>query len=163
MIEKEKSIIWIRGFNHKTTRDATFDLYNNFKPSELNEWVNDLWNKFSNIYIIKCSPFKIDERKDTKDIYDILKRYENKAEWRPIEILIWEYNQDTINQAIQKTEELKKQFEWIRIEVREPYKYMHIIWYFWWTSWRTIQEVIKHFKSSFKNKIKTITPNDLKH
>ena len=38
---------------------------------------------------------------------------------------------------------------------------MYMIGYYWWTSWRTIQEIIKVFKQKFPNKIKNITPDNL--
>ena len=153
--------IWLKWFNKESSFDTTFDLYSTLKPSSINEQVESIWNKLSNIYLITCSPFKIDDWKNIKDIYDILKRYEDKAEWRTLELLIWEYNDEAMNDVYVKTEELKKQYEWQWIEIRDPKKYMYMIGYYWWTSWRTIQEIIKVFKQKFPNKIKNITPDNL--
>ena len=88
MLNNNETRSWIKKFNHELTRDATFDLFNNFKPSELEYWIKNLWKRFSNIYLIECSPFKIEERKEVKDIYEILKRYQHTAEWRSLELLI---------------------------------------------------------------------------
>ena len=68
MLNNNETGSWIKKFNHELTRDATFDLYNNFKPSELEDWIKNLWNKFSNIYLIECSPFKIEERKEDYEL-----------------------------------------------------------------------------------------------
>jgi hypothetical protein len=65
-----------------------------------------------------------------------------------------------MNDAYFKTEELKKQYEWEWIEIRDPKRYFYMIGYFWWTSWRTIQEVIKVFKQKFPDKISNITPEN---
>ena len=151
---------WLKWFNKESSFDTTFDLYSTLKPSSINEQVEAIWNKLSNIYLIACSPFKIDDWKELKDIFDILKGYENKAEWRTLELLIWEYNKETMNDAYVKTEELKKQYKWEWIEIRDPKRYFYMIGYFWWTSWRTIQEVIKVFKQIFPDKIKNITPEN---
>ena len=77
--DKENNIKW---FNKESSFDTTFDLYSTLKPSSINEQVESIWNKLSNIYLITCSPFKIDDWKNIKDIYDILKRYEDKADQR---------------------------------------------------------------------------------
>lgn len=159
--KSETPLQWLINFRSDLTRDATFDLYNDLKPSEFSSHIENLWNKFSNIYLISCSPFTIDDRKASPEIYNILKRYQHTAEWRPLEILIWEYSDETMNEMNIKTEELKKQYRWMNVSIQSPKKYMHIVGYYWWTSWRTIQEIIKTFKECFPKRIKTITPTDL--
>ena len=151
-----EKLIW---FNKDSSHDATFDLYNTLKPSSIDETIEKLWNKLSTIYLINCSPFMIEEWKDNSEIQEILKRYEQKAEWRSLELLIWEYNEESMNDMLIKTEELKKLYEWSRIEVDEPKKFIHMIGYYWWTSWRTIQSIIEKFKKFFPDKIKTLTPD----
>jgi hypothetical protein len=146
-------------FNKDSSHYATFDLYNTLKPSSIDETIENLWNKLSTIYLINCSPFMIEDWKDYPEIHDILKRYENKAEWRSLDLIIWEYNEDTMNDMFIKTEELRKQYEWPWIEVDEPKKFIHMIGYYWWTSWRTIQSIIEKFKKFFPDKIKILTPD----
>lgn len=158
MLNSEKLNDWVDNFSWETSCDASFDLYNNFSIQYLSESVNSLWNKFSDIYYISCSPFNIEAWKDYPEIYEILKRYKHTAEGRPLEILIWAYNQETIDYANKRTEELRKIYDC----VDGPKRFMHIVWFYWWTSWRTIQVIISEFKKQFPKKIKTITPDNLK-
>ncbi len=149
---------FVDNFNWESSRDASFDLYNNFRLQDFENSVNIIWNKFSEIYYISCSPFNIETWESHPGIYEILKRYKHTAEWRPLEILIWVYNQETIDDMNKRAEELRKLYD----NVEDPKKYMHIVWFFWWTSWRTIQVIINEFKKQFPEKIKTITPDSLK-
>ena len=160
MLKPENNLDWIKNFNSEASDDRSFDLFNNISHWEYDEAIERLWNKFSNMYYIACSPFAIDTRKDQPEIYNILKSYAHTAEWRTFELLIWEYNQETINQMSARNEELKKKYEWIN--VADPKKYMFIVWFYWWTAWRTIQYIIEKFKKIFPDRIKTITPEDLK-
>jgi hypothetical protein len=61
-----------------------------------------------------------------------------------------------------RTENLRKELEGLNIQIADPKKYMFIVWFYWWTSWRTIQYIIEKFKKIFPDRIKTITPDDLK-
>ena len=160
MLNPENNLDWIKNFNSEASDDRSFDLFNNISLWEYNEAIERLWNKFSNMYYIACSPFAIETRKDYPEIYNILKSYAHTAEWRTFELLIWEYNQETIDQMIARNEELKKKYGWIN--VADPKRYMFIVWFYWWTSWRTIQYIIEKFKKIFPDRIRTITPDDLK-
>ena len=162
MLNPENNIEWIKNFNSEVAADHSFDLFNNISLWEYDEAVERLWNKFSNMYYIACSPFAIDTRKSHPEIYKILERYAHTAEWRTFEILIGEYNEESMNEMNTRTENLRKELEELNIQIANPKKYMFIVWFYWWTSWRTIQYIIEKFKKIFPDRIKTITPDDLK-
>ena len=162
MLKPENSLEWIKKFNTEEANDCSFNLFNDLSLWEYDEAIERLWNKFSNMYYIACSPFAIENWKDHLEIYNLLKSYAHTAEWRTFEVLIGKYNQETMNEIAMKNEELKKQYEGIGIEVAESKKYLFIVWFYWWTAWRTIQYIIEKFKKIFPDRIKTITPDDLK-
>ena len=162
MLNPENNIEWIKNFKNEASVDQSFELFNNISLWDYDEAVEHLWNKFSNMYYIACSPFAIDKWKDNAEIYRILERYAHTAEWRTFEILIGEYNEESMNEMIARTEELKKELEGLDIQFEDPKKYMFIVWFYWWSSWRNIQYIIEKFKKIFPDRIKTITPDDLK-
>ena len=145
-------------FNELSLRDVSSDLYNTLKPSEINEKVEHMWNRFSRIHYITCSPFRIDDWKKYPEIYGILEKYKHTAEWRPLEILIWEYSDEVMAEILVKNNELKEQNESLWIQIEEQQKYVYMVWYYWWSLWRTIQAVIEVFKKTFKDKIITMKP-----
>ena len=149
---------FLEWFNPEFSHSASFDLYHTLNSSNIESFVENFWAKFEKFYLINCSPFQIEKRKNYKWIYEILKRFEHTAEWRPLEVLIWKYNEETFNEMMMKTEELKKQFGWTGAEIKQPCEYMHIVWFYWWTSWRTIQEVIKTLIKQFTDKIEEANP-----
>ena len=158
MFSSENISIWVDSFNWEVSYDASSDLFNNFKLENLKDSVDNMWNKFSDIYYISCSPFNIEIWRDYPEIYKILERYKHTAEGRSLEILIWVYSQETIDYANKKVEEFRKIFDC----VADPKRFMHIVWYYWWTLWRTMQVIISEFKKQFPEKFKTITPDNLK-
>ena len=160
MLKPENSLEWIKKFKTEEANDCSFNLFNDLSLWEYDEAVECLWNKFSNMYYIACSPFAIENWKDHSEIYNLLKSYAHTAEWRTFEVLIGEYNQETMNEMAKKNEELKKKYGWIN--VADSKRYMFIVWFYWWTAWRTIQYIIEKFKKIFPDRIKTITPEDLK-
>lgn len=153
--EREK-IEWLETFSRNTSNDISFDIYKDFADTEEN--IKKYWDAFSDFYYISCPPFKeyIEKRKNVPEIYEILKRSIHMANWHPLEILIWKYSEDSIKKAKKITEEKRKEFEWTWIIIWEPKLYMNIIWFFWWSSGRNNQYIIKKIIDTFPEKIKHI-------
>ena len=159
---------WLDKFNMKNSRDTTFDIYDvlNFdaygdsnideKHKKYEEALKKYCSYFSDIFYIKCYPFLIDQWKDHPEIYDILKRYAHTANGYPLEILIWKYSDEAMQRARKITEENRKRYEDMWFTVRDPNEYQHMIWYFWGTSWRICEEVIKDIKEVAPEKIKVL-------
>ena len=156
MIDNFKNREFLEWFNPEFSHSASLDLCNTLNSSNIESFVENFWTKFEKFYLINCSPFEIDKRKNFEWIYEILKRFKHTAEWRSLEVLIGKYNKEILNEMMVKTEELKKQYESMGVEIEQPCEYMHIVWFYWWTSWRTIQEVIKTLIKQFPDKIERV-------
>ena len=61
---------------------------------------------------------------------------------------------DKENELRKITEEKRKEFEWMAVIVWDPKYYMHIVGFFWWTSWRNNQELIREIRNMFADKVK---------
>ena len=156
-MEKEtRKIEWLENFTREESNDISFDLYKNFASSE--ESLKKYWEAFSDFYYISCLPFddSIDQRKDVPEIYDILKRSVHMSNGFPLEILIWKYSEESMERARIITEQKRKEFEWLWLKVWDPKSYMHIIWFFWWTTWRNNEEIIREIRQAFPDKVKVI-------
>ena len=148
---------WLDRFNMENSRDATFDIYDTLnRDKKYEQALKEHCSHFSDIYYIRCFPFSIDQRKDYPKIYDILKRYEHTANGHPLEILIWKYSDETMQRARKITEENRKRYEDMWFTVWDPKEYQHMIWFFWGTSWRICEEVIKDVKKVAPDKIKLL-------
>lgn len=143
-------------FKQKESHDATFELYNTLREKNQLDDLTEFCNYFKNIFYIRCFDFKIDDRKDYPEIYTILKRYEHTANWQALELLIWEFNEESMARARKKTEEYRGIYEPMWIKVNDPMKYQHIIGFFWWSSWRACQEIIRDLKQYHPDKITRI-------
>ena len=153
--DKENTIPeWLANFKKEDSSDISFDLYRNFSDSE--DSLKKYWEMFSDFYYISCSPFggNIEKWKNTPEIYEILKRYEHTANWHHLEVLIGKYREDAMEKARKITEEKRKEFEWTAVIIWDPKSYMHIVGFFWWTSWRNNQELIREIRNMFADKVK---------
>lgn len=151
---------WLDRFNMENSRDATFDIYDTLnRDKKYEQALKEYCSHFSDIYYIRCFPFSIDQRKDYPKIYDILKRYEHTANGHPLEILIWKHSDETMQRARKITEENRKRYEDMWFTVWNPKEYQHMIWFFWGTSWRICEEVIKDVKKVAPDKIKVLEVN----
>ena len=74
----------------------------------------------------------------------------------PLEILIWKYSEESMEKARKITEQRREEFEWSWIIIWEPKSYMYIVWFFWWTTGRTNQAIIKEIKDMFPGKLKVL-------
>ncbi len=153
---EERKIEWLESFSRNTSNDISFDIYKNFTESEEN--LKKYWEAFSDFYYISCPPFDkcIEKRKNVPEIYNILKRSKHMANWFPLEILIWKYSEESMEKARKITEERRKEFEWTWLIIWDPKSYMYLVWFFWWTSWRNNQYIIKEIKDAFPEKIRII-------
>ena len=153
--DKENTIPeWLINFKRENSSDISFDLYRNFSNSD--DGLKKYWEMFSDFYYISCYPFdgNIEKWKDMPEIYEILKRYEHTANWRHLEVLIGKYSDNAMEKARKITEEKRKEFEWMAVIVWDPKYYMHIVGFFWWTSWRNNQELIREIRNMFADKVK---------
>jgi len=152
-----ENVNWLDKFNMQNSRDATFDIYDTLnREKKYEQSLKEYCSHFSDIYYIKCYPFLIDQWKDHPEIYDILKRYAHTANGYPLEILIWKYSDEAMQRARKITEENRKRYEDMWFTVHDPNEYQHMIWYFWGTSWRICEEVIKDIKEVAPEKIKVL-------
>ena len=151
-----REIEWLDAFKTGNSNDISFDLYKDFADSEEN--LRKYWKAFSDFYYISCPPFdeSIERWKDMPEIYDILKRCEHMANGFPLEILIGKYSEESMEKARKITEQKRKEFEWSWIIVWEPKSYMYIVWFFWGTTWRTNQAIIKEIRDKFPEKLKVL-------
>lgn len=147
---------WLDAFRIENSSDISFDLYKNFADSEEN--LRKYWDAFSDFYYISCPPFdqSIERWNNMPEIYNILKRSEHMANGFPLEILIWKYSEESMEKARKITEQKRKEFEWSWIIIWEPKSYMYIVWFFWWTTGRTNQAIIKEIKDMFPDKLKVL-------
>lgn len=124
LIKKLDDINWLENFSRNNTEDISFNLYNSLMNSE--EELKTFWDMFSDFYYISCSPFKdsTDKRKDIPEIHEILERYNHTAEWRHLEILIGKYSEETMEKALKKAEERKKEFWSEFVNDPKPYIFM---------------------------------------
>ena len=153
---EERKIEWLETFTRNVSNDISFDLYKNFADSE--ETLRKYWEAFSDFYYISCVPFdkSIEEWKNVPEIYEILKRSEHMANGYPLEILIWKYSEESMAKAKKITEEKRKEYEWMWFTIWEPKEYMYILGFFWWTTWRNNQEIIRRIRDAFPDKVKKI-------
>jgi hypothetical protein len=98
---------------------------------------------------LSVNPFEIEKYKDNPALYEILKRYEHWAEYRKLEIMLFKLKEISEEEKQKILEKLRKEFEWMNIKLDDT-KYVYIVWYFWWTSWRT--------NSAYMEEIKKIYP-----
>jgi len=113
------------------------------------EKLKEFLKKFSDIYYLSVNPFEIEKYKDNPAIYEILKRYEHWAEYRKLEVMLFKLKEISEEEKQKILEKLRKEFEWMNIKLDDT-KYVYIVWYFWWTSWRT--------NSAYMEEIKKIYP-----
>ena len=78
------------------------------------------------------------------------------AEGRPLEILIWKYNEESMAKARKITEEKRKEYEWMWFTIWDPKEYMYLVWFFGGTTWRTNQYIIKEIRDMFPDKLKVL-------
>ena len=123
-----------------------YDLFRNLIEDK--ESLQDFVDKFEDIYYISVSPFKIEEFKDYPIIYNILKKYEHTAEYRPLEIMFFKFKSVSEEQKEAMRRYLKETY-WERATLDET-EYGYVIWYFGGSQWRN--------SSAFMDDIKKIYP-----
>jgi len=147
----------LNAFNEMESNDVTSaDLYKTLCDQDQWEGLKEYCNNFKNIYYIKCFSFSIEDRKNYPGIYAVLQRYAHTADGRPLELIIWEYSDEAMARMHKTTEECREKYEAMWIKVRDPLKYQHFVGYYWGSSWRACQEIIKKLDQHCSDKITEI-------
>ena len=120
--------------------------------SDDDEKLKEFLQKFDDIYYLSVSPFEIEKYKDRPTINEILKRYEWAANWHPLEIMLFKIKEIPEEEKEKLIERLQKEYEWFPIKLDES-KYMCIVWFFGWTSWRTNSAYIDEIKKIYPVKM----------
>lgn len=158
LIDKLENGEGLEDFNSKTWIDYTFDLHRTLNSDEQ---IKEFWEKCSEFYYLSVFPHEeeLEKWKDVPELYEIISRLAHWADWFCLELLIWRHSDESMKLAREKTEEMKKKFEqdWITFfTVRDPYSYTYIVWYFWGSSWRAAQSVIRELKNMFPEKFRQL-------
>jgi len=154
-LDKLENAEWLESFSHENASDMTFNLYNTLSSDEK---IEEFWNKCSDFYHINCFPFDewLEEWKDIPDIYNVLDQFAHTANGFPLDILICKFNDKSMEEAKRLTEEFRKQYEWTSITIKDPNSYAYMVWFFWGSTWRTAQYIIKELKNRFSNKFREL-------
>ena len=113
--------------------------------------LDDFIQKFEDIYYLSVLPGNIEKYKDNQAIYDILNHYKHTAEWHRLEIMIFKIKEISEEEKQRILKELKEEY-WFDIQLDES-KYEYIVWYFWWTAWRTCSYYMDEIKKIYPVKI----------
>ena len=153
-----KTIEWLESFKRENANDITSDLYKNFMNSD--EELYKFCDVFSDFYYLSCTAFDNDlkRRKKYPEIYAILQRSKHMADWHPLQVLIWKYSEESMAKARKFTEERRKKYENPEFKIWDPFPYLLIIWYYWWTAGRDNEYVIDKIRKAFPDKVKVIIP-----
>ena len=128
-------------------RDESCDyIFETIRDDE--EKLKEFLTKFDDIYYLSVSPFKIEEYKDRTTMYEILKRYEDAANWRPLEIMLFKIKEIPEEEKQKLLGRLRKEYEWFPVKLDES-RYICTVWFFWWTSWRTTSGYIEEIRKIY--------------
>ena len=157
-IDKLENAEWLEDFNSETWKYYTFDLYRTLNSDEQ---IREFWEKCSEFYYLPVFPYgtELKRWKDVPELYEIISKLAHWADWFCLELLIWRHSDESMRVAKEKTEEMRKKFEkdWLTFfTVRDPYLYTYMVWYFWGSSWRAAQSVIRELKNKFPEKFREI-------
>lgn len=134
----------------KIRDETTSYLFENIGYDE--EKLKDFTQKFEDIYYISVSPFDIEKYKDRATIYEILKRYEDAANWYPLEIMAFKIKELSEEEKQALLEKLKKEYEWFPIKLDES-RYIIVVWFFKWSSWRSNSYYMEEIKKIYPVKM----------
>lgn len=151
-----KTIEWLESFKREYANDITSDLYKNFMNSD--EELYKFCDAFSDFYYLSCTAFDNDLKRWEKfpEIHTILQRSKHMADWHPLKVLIWKYSEEYMAKARKITEEMRQSEEYEWLKIWDPYPYLLIIWYFWWTAGRNNEYAIDKIRNTFPDKVKVI-------
>lgn len=154
-LDKLENAEWLESFSHENTSDMTFSLYNTLSSDED---IEAFWNKCSDFYHLSCFPFDddLDQWRAVPDVYKILDQFAHTADWFPLDVLICKFSEENMEEARRLTEEFKKKYEGTSIAIKDPNSYAYIVWFFWGSSWRTAQYVIKELRNRFPDKFREL-------
>lgn len=157
-IDKLENAEWLELFSRETGSDYNQSLCSTLHSNEL---VEKFWRGCSELYYLSIYPTEseIEKWKDVPEIYDIIKGFIDWAEWFCLELLIWKYNDEIMEQAKEQVEEMKRVYEgdwWILKMIGDPKSYGYMVWYFWGSWWREAQYLIKELRSKFPEKVREI-------
>ena len=146
---------WLESFSRSLSSDITFNLYNTL---DNDKQIKEFWDKCSSFYHLSCFPFDetIKQWEIVPDIYEILRCFIHTANGHPLDVLICKYNEGSIQEANNKVELLKKEYEKLWIEIKNPYPYVYMVGFFGGSAWRTAQYMIWELKNKFPEKFKEL-------
>ena len=123
----------------KVRDDTSPQLFDSIKNDD--EKLKEFISKFDEIYYFKISPFDTEKYKDNEVISDIL-----TAEGWFLEIMVFKLKEWTEEQKKETLEKLRSTF-WDSANIKlDESKYSYIVWYYWWTMWRTNSAYMRDIK-----------------
>ena len=129
----------------KTKDDTSPQLFESIKDDD--EKLKEFISKFDDIYYFKISPFDTEKYKDNEVISDILRHYAHTSEGQFIEVMVFKLKEWTEEQKKETLEKLRS-IAWDNVRLDES-KYSYIVWYYWWTMWRTNSAYMREIKEIY--------------
>ena len=129
----------------KVRDDTSPQLFDSIKNDD--EKLKEFVSKFDDIYYFKISPFDTEKHKDNEVISDILRHYAHTAEGWFLEIMVFKLKEWTEEQKKETLEKLRS-IAWDNVRLDES-KYSYIVWYYWWTMWRTNSAYMREIKEIY--------------
>lgn len=121
--------------------DELFDDINDIEGS-----ISKFKTHIGSIYLITVSNTDIEKYIKYPGIYKLMIKYRHTAENRDLQFIFFKINEMWIKKK-QEVYEKFKELYWDMIVLDESEYYL-MIWYFWWTQWRTNQEIIKNIQNN---------------
>lgn len=142
----EEKLENLSGFEIWKIRDQTWiQLFDTIGDDE--EKLKEFTDQFDDIYYLSVHPNDIDKYKDNPAISDILKHYKHTAEWRRLELMMFKIKEISEKEKQKILKELEEEY-WLDIQLDES-KYEYIVWYYWWSAWRTCSYYIDEIKKIY--------------
>lgn len=129
----------------KIKDDTSPQLFESIKDDD--EKLKEFISKFDDIYYFKISPFDTEKYKDNEVISDILRHYAHTSEGQFIEVMVFKLKEWTEEQKKETLEKLRS-IAWDNVRLDES-KYSYIVWYYWWTMWRTNSAYMREIKEIY--------------
>ena len=129
----------------KIRDDTSPQLFESIKDDD--EKLKEFISKFDDIYYFKISPFDTEKYKDNEVISDILRHYAHTSEGQFIEVMVFKLKEWTEEQKKETLEKLRS-IAWDNVRLDES-KYSYIVWYYWWTMWRTNSAYMREIKEIY--------------
>ena len=131
----------------KVRDDTSPQLFDSIKNDD--EKLKEFVSKFDDIYYFKISPFDTEKYKDNEVISDILRHYAHTAEGWFLEIMVFKLKEWTEEQKKETLAKLRSTF-WDSANIKlDESKYSYIVWYYWWTMWRTNSAYMRDIKEIY--------------